>query len=123
MKVRDIKKNDALTLGQVKQIPQIIKDWLLVDKDYTLDMLINDQTIAYAYHCIPDSYDPAVIKTESLEWVANYGDRVNDYDSDLTVWVTAIVETKTNKIVRLGFDLFDSLIMCGKCSGLVHEPC
>ena len=59
------------------------------------------------------------IKIEKLEWAKNWGGRVNDYDSDITVWVTAIVEISHNKFARVGFDLLDCTMMSSDtgCSG------
>jgi hypothetical protein len=62
------------------------------------------------------------LMVERLEWASNYGGRENDYDSPVTVWVTAIVEFETDVIKRIGFDLLDALMISyddPKCSGLI----
>lgn len=121
MKIKDIIKNDYLTLAQIKTIPELIKTWLAFDEEFTFDIMLNDQTKMFAdsLECV---YNSNVIKIEKVEWVGNYRGRKNDYSSDITVWVTAIVDIGNDKIVRLSYDLFDSLIMTSEtgCSGLVH---
>lgn len=119
MKTKDIIKNENLTIAQVKQIPSLIKSWLSVD--YTLEQLIVQQTKSFA-NSLQGVYNADVIKIEKLEWDGNAQGRKNDYGSDITVWVTAIVDLGSDKIVRLGFDLFDSMLMaCGTtCSGSVY---
>jgi len=121
--INDIIKSDYLTLGQVKTIPDLIKDWFTLDPDEEFDHLLNQQIISFANHC-PNVHSPEVIKIEKLEWVGNWKGRVNDYGSDITVWVTAIVDCGSDRIVRLSFDLLDSMIMTFEsgCSGLIHEP-
>jgi hypothetical protein len=123
MKIKDIIKNDQLTLGQLKSVSAIVAEWLVFDSDYTLDVMLNDQTKSFADHCA-GAYKPEVIKIERLEWTGNYAGRKNDYHSDLTVWVTAIVDMGHNYIVRLSYDLLDSLMMTSDtgCSGHIWEP-
>lgn len=124
MKTKNIVKPDYLKLGDLKKIPNVIKEWLLDgDGDYNFDNLLNDQTISFANR-IKDSGPVEVIKIEKCEWAYNYGGRKNEYDSDITVWVTAIVDLGYDRIVRLSFDLLDSLMMTYEtgCSGSVHEP-
>lgn len=121
MKIRDIIKNDYLTIAQIKTIPNLIKEWLTFDEDYTFDVMLNDQTKMFADNCT-EAYSTEVIKIEKVEWVGNWRGRKNDYGSDITVWVTAIVDLGRDKIVRLSYDLFDSLSMTAEsgCSGSVH---
>jgi hypothetical protein len=123
MKTKDIIKNDYLTIAQVKTIPNVINEWIQCDADYTFDNLLDDQTKMYATHCTK-SNKPEVIKIERLEWTGNYNGRKNDYNSDITVWVTAIVDLGNDHIVRLSYDLLDSMIMTAEtgCSGSVREP-
>lgn len=124
MKVKDITKSGCLTLAQVGTIPAVMNEWMMFDKDYTLDVMLNEQTKMYAVQCTSGTYSPEVIKVEKLEWVGNWKGRKNDYRSDITVWVTAIVDLGSDRIVRLSYDLLDSLIMTTEtgCSGHVHEP-
>lgn len=120
MKLKDIIKNDYLTLAQLKTIPNLQKTWLTFDNDFTFDMMLNDQTKMFA-NSLEDVNRAEVIKIEKVEWVGNWSGRKNDYESDITVWVTAIVDLGNDKIVRLSYDLFDSLIMTSEtgCSGYV----
>ena len=121
MKIRDIIKNDYLTLSQLKSIPKLITEWLTFDDEYTFDAMLNDQTKMFANNCT-EAYAAEVIKIEKVEWVRNWQGRKNDYNSDITVWVTAIVDLGNDKIVRLSYDLLDSLIMTTEtgCSGSVR---
>ncbi len=121
MKIRDIIKNDCLTIAQVKTIPKLITEWLTFDEEYTFDVMLNDQTKMFANNCT-EAYAAEVIKIEKVEWVGNYRGRKNDYGSDITVWVTAIVDLGSDRIVRLSYDLFDSLIMTSEtgCSGSIR---
>ena len=125
MKTKDIIKNDYLTLADVKKIPNVISVWLLNgDGDYSFDSMLEDQTKSFANSITPHGPQAEVIKIEKAEWTRNSGDRKNDYDSEITVWVTAIVDLGNNRIVRLSYDLLDSLIMTYDtgCSGTIHEP-
>lgn len=121
MTVKDIIKNDYLTIAQIKTIPTLINAWLTVDEGDTLEHLIEQQTVMFV-STFDGTYGAEVIKIEKLEWAGNYNGRKNDYDSDITVWVTAIVDLGNNKIVRLSYDLFDSMIMTSEsgCSGLIY---
>ena len=121
MKTKDIIKNENLTIAQAKQIPSLIKSWLSVDHCDTLEQLIVQQTKSFA-NSLQGVYNADVIKIEKLEWAGNAQGCKNDYDSDITVWVTAIVDLGSDKIVRLGFDLFDSMLMASgtTCSGSVY---
>ena len=122
LKTKNITINEYLTVAQVKTIPAVTKEWLMTDEDYTLDNLINDQTIMFAKSLPESNYSPEVIKIEKLEWVGNWKGRKNNYNTDITVWVTAVVDLGRDKIVRLSYDLFDSMIMTSEsgCSGVVR---
>ena len=122
LKTKNITINEYLTVAQVKTIPAVTKEWLMTDEDYTLDNLINDQTIMFAKSLPESNYSPEVIKIEKLEWVGNWKGRKNNYNTDITVWVTAVVDLGRDKIVRLSYDLFDSMIMTSEsgCSGIVR---
>ena len=124
LKVKDIVVNEYLTVAQVKEIKSVINEWITCDNDYTFDNLLNDQTIMFAENCDDCICKPEVIKIEKLEWICNYQGRKNDYDSDITIWVTAIVDLGCDKIVRLSYDLLDSMLMDANsgCSGLIYQP-
>lgn len=123
MTIEDITKPDNMTLGQVKMIPEVVENWLKFDEDYTFDTYLDDEikmfARRYANACCPE-----VIKIERLEWAGNWQGRINDYNSDITVWVTAIVDCGNDRILRMSFDLLDCNMMSDEtgCSGLVHEP-
>jgi len=119
-KTKDIVRSENLTLAQLRTIPKLINEWLQTDEEYTLNRLIIDQIVMFANNCT-EAYAAEVIKIEKLEWVGNWKGRKNDYSSDITVWVTAIVDLGQDKIVRLSFDLFDSMIMTTDtgCSGRI----
>lgn len=125
MTTKHIIKNDYLTIAQVKMIPAVVSEWLLNgDGDYSFDTMLDDQTKSFAYRLPMSGCSPEVLKIEKLEWTCNSKGRKNDYNSDITVWVTAIVDLGYNRIVRLSYDLLDSLIMTDEtgCSGSIHQP-
>ena len=122
-KTNEITISDYLTLAQVKTIPKLVEQWFVFDEDYTFDDLLEQQTKMFASNCA-NAYNPEVIRIEKLEWVGNWRGRKNDYGSDITVWVTAIVDCGGDRIVRQSFDLLDSMSMTSDsgCSGSVHQP-
>lgn len=120
MTIKNIIKTEYLSISQVKKIPSIISNWLTFDECYSLDKFIEAQTKAFAMcHGFNSS---SLIKIEQLEWACNSQGRKNVYDSDLTIWVTAIVELSPDEINRLSFDLFDSVMIDNnlKCSGSIY---